>query len=241
MYPTEYLDLLPDPESLNSWQKCVRDAIIWMQQHRLPYHWPKDNQPNHHQGCIADMHHQGSLIMKAGDPPGAYCCGATMECFMRAWSNFMVGAEDQDISAAQMKELYKYFFVWASDDNRYDEGAKAGLLWLAKQCDWLTVQATEDADELPFGAFLQMQFGPNAVNQGHSVVVIGHGHIEDEKCLIVWSANYGYGHTIEKVGDSYKVEKSVPFPSGHGFDYYYKTMVKDGFTRLFHGAWIVSE
>ncbi len=239
-FPGNWKGLLPDDSELDEWQVCVKKAIIYLQKNGLYYNWPKGSDSNRHAGCIADRFHKNVRIMQAGHPPGSYCCGATMEAFMLAWKKYMTGFEDDDISANQMFELYRYFFVFSSDDGKFDQGAKGGLLWLADEVDWLTVKASENPNVFPFGTFLQMQFGPQA-DDGHSVIVIGQGMKKGRGCLIVWSANYGYRHIIEKVGDSYLVKDGPESPSGHGFDYYFKRRKKNGFQRKFHGAWIVGE
>lgn len=150
--------------------------------------------------------------------------------------------EEIDISHRQMMTLYRYFYVYEHRTGRYDNGVQKGLLRLSEMSPDIVVRASDDPNELPFGAFVQIQFGPDAPNQGHSAIVIGHGTYQGKGVLIVWSSNYGYRHVISKEGESYLVKDGKQRPSGHDFDWFYKRMIEDypsgSFERQFYGAWI---
>lgn len=216
---------LPLDETLNTWQQCVKLELQWMQANRLPYRWE-----NHH-GSIGTYGHKGPMDAKEKTillaSPAAYCCGATSELFLRSWKRWMEGYEDEDFSGAVIYELLrKYFFRRIDLGNKYLKGAMAGLQWLANQSDWLQVQTTEDPSEMPFGAFLQLDFSYGSGDSGHAAVVVGHGTINNRPVVYVWSANKNY---------SLDSPYTRGQPDGHGWDFYYK----DFASRRFYGAWIV--
>jgi len=236
------IELFPSEVGLSEWQLSLYAAMLFLQERSVPYHRPKDGEKNTHSGSTTNKYHRSKRIMKAGTPPGSYCCGATMEAFMMAWQVYMAGFYDNDISAEQMEEMYRYFFVFEDENDRYVRGAAGGLLWLKEQCSFLDVGYSENPDDFPFGAFVQMSFEPDPYGEGHSAIAIGHGSYEGKPCLIVWSSNYGYEHVIEKSGSVYVVKDGEKQPSGHNIDFYLKDKTYDlesgPFKRKFYGAWI---
>lgn len=246
MSQTNLRDLLPPEAGLSFWQRCVRNAILNIQDNRTPYDpkWGASQDPPH-SGSLMDRRHGGGRIMRGGNPPLSYCCGAVMEAFMLAWKEWMVGYEEDDISHAQMQEIYAHFFVFTRDDKSTAGGAMSGLKWLAGQVDWLTVSSSLAPDTFPFGTFLQMRFGPDPYKDGgHSAIVIGHGTKDGRPVLVVWSSNYGFKARISRNldGSFTVVDTQNPTQAGHGADYYLKDKVySSGFRRMFQGAWIVDD
>jgi hypothetical protein len=250
-YLNNFVSLFPKDEELDDWQQAIKRAIFQIQRNRTPYNWGPDRNGNEHSGCTKDIFFRNQRIMEAGTPPGSYCCGATMEAFMLAWSFYMVGFEEDNITVEQMEELYKYFFVYKSFDDKYIKGCAGGIQALDQEyVDWLLTAYSEDPDEYPFGTFLQMRFEPDPYGRGHSAIVIGHGTYndddgEDKDVLIVWSSNYGYHHRLKRQGKEYLVKDASALPSGHELDFYYKEKTyhldSGKFDRKFFGAWIIGE
>lgn len=238
----ELVDVFPPEDGMSEWQASLYAAMIFLQERTVPYHRPKEGDPNVHSGCTSDKYHRSKRIMKAGNPPGSYCCGATMEAFMMAWQVYMAGFYDDDISVEQMQELYRYFFIYEDENDRYIKGAAGGLLWLEEHLSFLKVRYSENPNDYPFGTFVQMSFEPNPYGAGHSAIVVGHGSYDGKDCLIVWSSNYGYKHVIEKSNGGYIVVDGPRQPSGHNIDFYLKEKTYDlatgPFKRKFYGAWI---
>lgn len=222
--------LNPDIE-MNFWQECLRAAIVEVQSRWSPY------KLGGHQGVTKSVYHKGpkdksrSLILKAGTPPQSYCCGAVMEAWSIAWKSWMDGYGDQDMSAAQMKELRAHFFVYSRE---YYRGCAGGLLWLADQdpCSgFLGVEDIEDPTEAQFGDLCQIQFGRSA-EDGHTVIILGTGKWKGRNVIHCWSSNQYY---------SDKWPHSKGQKPGHGMDFYYIAMTRDGFKRHFHIARIVDD
>lgn len=217
---------LPPDSTLDPWQRHLKREMLWMQSNRTPYRWT-----NHH-GSIGTYHHQGPLdtrktkILSAA--PYSYCCGATGELFLRAWKAWMEGYEEDDFTGAQMYALIRHYFYRRMDlGAKHLKGAMAGLEWLASQSEWFEVATTENASEMPFGTFLQMDFSHGKGRSGHSAVVVGHGAIENRPVVYVWSSNKNYSN---------KSPYTRGQSDGHGFDFYYKDIA----SRRFYGAWILT-
>lgn len=223
----------PDLE-MNFWQECLKQAMIDM--------YAKGGDEPYglggHGGSTEDIWYKGpkdsgrTRILKVGDPVRTYCSGATLEAFLRAWKYWMGGYWDQSFSNAQAKELRAYFFVY---EQKYVAGSGGGLLWLANQSpcsDYLEVTDwTEDPKNIPWGAFVQMQFS-RKYDDGHSVISLGTGKHKGKDVMFCFSSNRYYD-------TSWQYSKGQT--TGLGFDYYYIDKVRDGFQRIFHAAEIVDD
>lgn len=216
---------LPPDSSLDSWQRILKQEILWMQGNRTPYDWG-----NHH-GSIRSNYHKGpgeeeskGILYKA---PASFCCGATGELFLRTWKRWMEGYEDDDFHSDAIYELIRHYFFRRMDlGEKYLKGAKAGLEWISEQSEWLEIASSEEPSEMPFGAFIQFDFDHGSGKAGHSAVVVGHGSVKNRPVLYVWSSNKNYS-------DDSPYTKGQP--DGHGWDFFYK----DPESRRFYGAWVV--
>lgn len=221
--------LLPSDDTLTSWQKCVKRAIIVTYSRWAPYKLDGGG------GATQTVYWRGpkdsrkAAILTAKNPVHTYCNGICNEIFIEAMRDWLQEYPDQQPSIAQMKELRAYFGVW----DREHPGSAAGLLWLAEQepCnEYLTVtDYTEDIMSAPFGTFCQMQFTRRGPEDGHSVVVVGPGTYKGEDVVIVYSSNNYYDK---------EWEFSRNQEPGPGWDFYYKNRARDGFQRIFHAAYI---
>lgn len=221
--------LLPDDSTLNPWQRCIKEAIIEVHGRWQPYSWTAG-----HGGVTEDLYFRDKRLLKArtGDKGGAsYCCGATFEVFVIAWKKWYASLTGKEnLSFSQMKELLAYFFVYKSDDGRYDYGAQSGLGdYLFEELDWIETETYEDPTEAPFGSFVQFQFQRDPQAAGHSAIILGTGKVKNKNAAFVWSSNNYYDTSWE-----YSKGQSP----GHGFDYYFINKVVDGFKREFHMATI---
>lgn len=219
---------------MNFWQECLKQAIIDM--HSIGGDAPYAL--GGHGGSTEDIWYKGpgdkqrSRILTAGDPVRTYCCGATLEAFLRAWKYYMKEYWDQSFSVAQAKELRSHFFVY---EQQYVAGSGGGLLWLARQdpcADFLEVEDwTEDPKNIPWGAFVQIQFG-RKYDDGHSVISLGTTKHKKRDVLLCYSSNRYYDKRWKYSKDQ---------TTGLGFDYYYIDSVRDGFQRIFHSAEILDD
>tara|TARA_R100000152_G_C6691320_1_gene122860 strand:+ start:95 stop:793 length:699 start_codon:yes stop_codon:yes gene_type:complete len=226
--------LLPPDEELDSWQLCMKDAIIQIQGNAKPY------QRGSHSGCTEHIYYQGSRV---GYSKGySYCCGATYEAFIKAWIAWNGEEKESDnITIEQAKEMRAHFFVYNDKDQygnfKYSRGAAGGIEWLAQQPglnQWLQVETTEDPKEVRFGDFIQMQFVRDPMSSGHSVIGLGTGTkpANGSDIVLCWSSNNYYDTSWEY---------SRKQPIGNGWDYYFMNKVRDGFKRKFHIARIIGD
>ena len=214
---------------MTHWQTCVKQAIIGVMSRWAPYKLDGSG------GATRTVYWKGpkdsrkAAILTAKDPVHTYCNGICQEVWQTAFLAWMEGYEDQLPSIAQMKEMRSYFGVWDKDH----PGSAQGLLWLADQppCnEYLTVtDYTDDILNAPFGSFCQMQFSRRGPEDGHSVIILGSGKYKGKDVVHVFSSNNYYDKNWEFSRDQ---------QPGPGFDFYYVSVTRDGFQRIFHAAYI---
>jgi len=222
--------LLPEDSTLNPWQKCVKDAIIEVHGRWQPYSWTAG-----HGGVTQDLYFRDKRLLSARSGPkggATYCCGITLEIFVTAWKNWyaqLTGKEN--LSYSQMKEILAYFFVYKTEDGKYDYGAQSGIgEYLYEELDWINTETYEDPLEMPFGTFIQLQFQRDPHAGGHSAILVGTGKVKNKNAAFVYSSNNYYDTSWEHAAGQ---------KPGPGFDYYFVNKVVDGFKREFHGAAII--
>ena len=218
--------LLPDDRSLSSWQVQVKKALLAVQEKKAPYdNYQGSKSGKIHSGSTEDIYFGGERIMRALIPAESYCCGATLEVFIRAWKDYSLPSNKVD--SALMKEMYSWFFLF---DESKKTGCQGGLQLLQEVA---SVQISNEPLDFPFGAFVQICFDSNNWGSGHSCIFLGWGEKKKypgKKYMIVWSSNRGYEYLI----DEDYIIRDGKRTSGHGVDYF--STSKKG--RIFYGAWI---
>ena len=228
----ENYPLIPADDELNSWQLCMKDAIIQIQANAKPY------ERGGHGGCTEHVYYQDKRV---GYSKGySYCCGATYEAFIKAWKDWYSDEKaDDNMTAAQAWEMRAHFFVYGDKDEygsyKYWMGSAGGIEWLAQQPglnEWLEIQVTEDPREIQFGDFVQMQFTRDPMGAGHSVIGLGPGKWKNRDVMHVWSSNNYYDQ---------KWTHSKGQEIGNGWDYYYMDKVTNGYKRQYYIARILGD
>ena len=239
--------MLPNRDSLNTWQQHRYDVMLEQFSARQPYLWT-----NGHHGCIWNNYFREKELLMDNDVDGVYCCGLGFENFFIAYQRWMAAwfETDIDLSYPQMKELLERFFVYQKrNDETYRKGCGYAIARLGEllRLRWNTAKSTGSITDLgdfdtDFGATFsyhtdpyQAQFGDDVQLQyksdiyskggGHMGVFVGiesrvnkdTGNTED--AMRIFQANYG--------GD-------YGMPGGVNFGFFWIDREKEGFKRTFH-------
>jgi hypothetical protein len=77
------------------------------------YWWPKAGEGNY-DGCTRDLELQGKRVMRGEEKKRAYCCGLTLEVFLRAYKEWLKdhgGEEASVLTPENWKEFQRQWFV----------------------------------------------------------------------------------------------------------------------------------
>ena len=213
---------LPDRTKLDSWQAIQYDMMVWMMQEQLrlgsTYKWVAG-----HDGCFNDHYYKQQRFLQAykGSRSWTYCCGITLEHFYMSWSKF-IGERINDpyhMDAKFIWELRGHFFVYRSNDNRYDKGAGGGIEALGQHLDDLAGGENDfaiftyhdDPYSASFGDYVQIQNKQDihSVGGGHSAIVVDLREEEGSDVLVVFNSNVTNDYGFDQgVGLSwYKLDK----------------------------------
>jgi hypothetical protein len=117
--------LLPNRDELNDWQQIQWDMAVRQFQNKQPYMWTQG-----HDGCTENQMFRDRTILRDTGNDGVFCCGLSLEhLFMthREWfgDDF---ESDIDMTYEMLRDIKAYFFVYATDDRRYEKGCGTGIL-----------------------------------------------------------------------------------------------------------------
>lgn len=129
------------------------------------YWWPKAGEGNY-DGCTRDMELQGRRVMRGEEKKRGYCCGLTLEVFLRAYKEWLKdhgGEEASVLTPAKWGEFQRLWFVLAK--NGPGPSAAAEAFGLGK---------TIPRAEARSGDFVQIWRTPNKKGNvsGHSVIFL---------------------------------------------------------------------
>jgi hypothetical protein len=160
------------------------------------YNWPKAKEPQH-DGVTEDLFLNGALVMK-GDPAGkTYCCGLTLEAFLRAYNMYVLEhgePENATLNPDSWKEFKRLWFV--TETNGPGPSAALEKFGMGREIK---------KDEALPGDFVQIwrRFDPEKKSNGsgHSVVFLD--WVKDESGNVTgfryWSTQPGTTGISENV------------------------------------------
>jgi len=184
-----------------NWSKAVEKTIK-----SIPHVEYEDNYLDvFHQGVTENVYWQGETVLRAGDPPKAYCVGSVAETVIKAlwWLNL-----EDIIPTKDIRTFIQYTFVTRDEYKKGVAGAIESLGW------GRIVNVNED---IQYGDMAQMWMvdKDNNHSNGHSVVLLKKGIVNDHDSFIDWSSS-----NLE--------------PSGIKEDYHYINKVKNNKHRIWY-------
>lgn len=229
--------MLPDPDSLNFWQRVQHQQMVemWMTQADQGgiYEWPQVGD-DYHDGMLRDMDFRGKTICRAyPDEYRTNCCGLSLEHFFRSWraalTFYDLFESNVDVSVEDWKVAKGNFFVYRDHPEYHDGGGKGAVyLWqkffenikrlrgpaeLQNVQNKLEVQDTAyttDPYQMKFGDYIQFQNKPSPIQSGHASIFVG-----------LEQRNTSSGRTFDAVrAFNSNVRNDYKMPPGIGFCWY---------------------
>ena len=245
-----FKQLLPTEEGLNEFQKLQRAWAIeqFTDSYNESYDWSATNPPSHH-GSIWPYVFKGETVLKEENPEdGNYCCGVTVENFIRAMADFYGKELWESPSGPTVDDLiqtrHRFFVI----SRKYFKGAAFGVDFLVSQLEYrwendetnestsfaegvgIYAVVNEDPYQAQFGDYIQIQPNEDPMSAGHSCMFVGldkhywkgdnHNPPGTYDCIRVFNSNKSNDYGME---------------GGVGFGWY--TIGKKnsaGFKRIFH-------
>ena len=154
----------------------------------------------HHDGVSRDLFVGDVCLGRSADDGATYCCGVTLEVFIRAWSRWCV-EQSKPVGLARMNPSQMHAFVatWFCPALG-DPGAVAALVSSG-------LGFRVDAGQASAGDFCQFwRSTDKASASGHSVIFLGWE--EGGRSIRYWSSQSvtsGVGEHRERVGEDWKM------------------------------------
>lgn len=193
-----FLQLFPPKSGMDEIQLMQYDLMVEQFNNNEPYNWSGS-----HGGSVFDNWFRGWHILKDKGSDGVYCCGLSLENWLRVYQDWMgdLAESELDLTLEQMSEVKAFFFVYTNkertDTSKVAGGAKA-MSYVGKclQERWLEASQKSPDDyssyeddiglrfryhtnpyEAKFGAYVQLQSKPSAEivkgSGGHAGIFLG--------------------------------------------------------------------
>lgn len=240
---TAFEKMLPPPDDLNSWQEIQHRMMLEQWHDRQPYSWTPG-----HDGCTRDQYFRNEMFLRDRGRSGVYCCGLALEHWFKTHREWMDEdfESDIDLTTKQIKDLKAYFYVYATNDRRYQNGCGTGIAKLGEMLEkrWKVAKDQSPADygdsfqddvglqfayhtdpfRAGFGAYCQLQSQEDIFKGGgHAGIFTGLEQRrykgEDIVCVRLYQANSTTDYGMEK---------------GVNFGWYKIGKITNGFERVFH-------
>lgn len=162
------------------------------------YWWPRSGEGNY-DGCTRDLFLLGQRVMRGEAEGRTYCCGVTLEVFLRAYQEWLAGHGGEQATRVRPEEWSRFQKLWFVLKQN-GPGPSAAL-------EAFDLGRTIPREEALPGDFVQIWRTKNAAGKmtGHSVIFLD--WVRDEAGRITgfryWSsqpATNGIGERVEHFG-----------------------------------------